>query len=421
MSAYRVFSGALAIGSIFLSCHSAQRVSKSNLSYIYQDDKTVVHPEFKVYHRSESESDLYIRVKSGEMLYSRNNPKKVFSGKLVMQLNIYQANHSKSVFSDTVYLFDETGPSESKYLVAKVSLKLPEGENYFAEMTIDDIHRMQFVQNVLLIDKTNALSQENFLITNEKGEVQFGNAFDPGTKLLVQCSGEIGGEIKVSEMEPFDKLPAPPFMTVDALKPEFTPRKENTIAATDKNRFEIELGEAGIYYISDINGDSTGLTFHVFHSYYPYVKSVASMISPLRYITTKQEFEQLQKSTNLKKDIDDFWLKLAGNAERATEIIEEYYSRVEQANKHFTSYTQGWRTDRGLVLIIYGRPTLISKNGNMENWLYSDKANSASVEFIFNRSDNAFKGHDYILERAQGYKSSWYRSIDGWRQGRIYN
>jgi GWxTD domain-containing protein len=140
----------------------------------------------------------------------------------------------------------------------------------------------------------------------------------------------------------------------------------------------------------------------------------------MRFITTKQEYENLVKSDDLKKDVDEFWFKTAGNSERATEIIKEYYSRVETANKHFTSHTQGWATDRGLIFIIYGQPTSVTKTDNYETWVYSEKTNILSVEFTFYKMDNKFSVNNYVLDRSGSYKSSWYRFIDSWRQGRIY-
>ena len=144
------------------------------------------------------------------------------------------------------------------------------------------------------------------------------------------------------------------------------------------------------------------------------------MVRPMRFITTKQEYETLVESDNLKKDVDEFWFRTAGNSERAIEIIEEYYSRVEVANKNFTSITQGWSSDRGLIYIVYGQPTSVTKTATYETWMYTEKTNIMSVEFTFLKIDNEFSKNNYVLDRSGSYKSSWYRFIDSWRQGRIY-
>jgi hypothetical protein len=42
--------------------------------------------------------------------------------------------------------------------------------------------------------------------------------------------------------------------------------------------------------------------------------------------------------------------------------MEEYYRRIEFANTNFTSYIEGWRTDRGMVYITLGPPNDIERH-----------------------------------------------------------
>ena len=44
------------------------------------------------------------------------------------------------------------------------------------------------------------------------------------------------------------------------------------------------------------------------------------------------------------------------------ELMEEYYSRVEYANKNFKHYLDGWRTDMGMVFIIFGSPNNVDRH-----------------------------------------------------------
>jgi GWxTD domain-containing protein len=44
------------------------------------------------------------------------------------------------------------------------------------------------------------------------------------------------------------------------------------------------------------------------------------------------------------------------------ELMDEYYSRVEYANKNFKHYLQGWRTDMGMVFIIFGSPNNVDRH-----------------------------------------------------------
>ncbi len=403
-----------------LTCKSNQRVIKSNLAYLYFDEETIIHPQYKAYHQDESTTTLYVRVNAKEILYSRNNPQKEFHGKMVMQVQVYEENERKPLVSDTVYLIDKSGPGKDKFLMGHIDLNLPTGMRYIAEVTFDDLYRMQYVQDVVHIDKTSEFSEENYLIKDEKGNILFGNAFDPGSKLMIETSRSLPSKIKVQTFDPFESLPPPPFVTQNIENDEFSGKSEMEVSRKDANHFELELGEAGIYFIPSETGEGSGLTMLAFHSYYPYIKTVPSMVRPMRFITTKQEYQNLVKSENLKKDVDEFWYKIAGNSERASEIIREYYTRVEIANMKFTSFAQGWQTDRGLVYMIYGPPSVVYKTENYEAWSYNEKTNIMTVEFVFHKVDHPLSNNHYELNRATGYKSSWYRAIDSWRQGRVF-
>jgi len=41
---------------------------------------------------------------------------------------------------------------------------------------------------------------------------------------------------------------------------------------------------------------------------------------------------------------------------------EEYYRRIEYANAHFSVVSPGWKSDRGRIYILYGRPDEIERH-----------------------------------------------------------
>jgi GWxTD domain-containing protein len=53
---------------------------------------------------------------------------------------------------------------------------------------------------------------------------------------------------------------------------------------------------------------------------------------------------------------------------RRNEGMEEYYYRMFSANQRYTSQVQGWRTDRGLVLVRFGEPEFIRKKPHSFNY-----------------------------------------------------
>jgi GWxTD domain-containing protein len=96
------------------------------------------------------------------------------------------------------------------------------------------------------------------------------------------------------------------------------------------------------------------------------MNEITELIDPIRYISTSTEYKNLKAAVNPKKGLDAFWLKLGKNEENSKELLKKYYRRIETANQFFTSYKEGWKTDRGIIYIIYGVPNSIRKNEDQE-------------------------------------------------------
>jgi GWxTD domain-containing protein len=89
-------------------------------------------------------------------------------------------------------------------------------------------------------------------------------------------------------------------------------------------------------------------------------------IRQLRYIAKETEFAEIEnaKSDEEKRKLfEEFWKKRDPNPDtKKNEFMEEYYSRVEYANQHFSHYIPGWRTDMGMVFILFGSPNNVERH-----------------------------------------------------------
>ena len=153
---------------------------------------------------------------------------------------------------------------------------------------------------------------------------------------------------------------------------------------------------------------------------FPKSKTYDDMIANLRYITTNSEFKALQDSANKRIAFEQFWLSCVSNKDKAKTLIGRYYKRIELVNEYFTSYKAGWKTDMGIIYIIYGRPHQVYKSSQSVTWLYGDETNPMSLSFTFDKQNNPFSDKDYQLRRNPAYQSSWYTAVERWRDGRIY-
>ena len=108
-----------------------------------------------------------------------------------------------------------------------------------------------------------------------------------------------------------------------------------------------------------------------------------------------------------------------GNQTLAKQIIKSYYKRVADANKLFSTYKEGWKTDRGVIYIVFGPPSIVYRSMQGESWTYGEESNYRSLTFNFTMINNPFTNNDFTLERTTVYKNPWYRAVDSWRQGKV--
>ncbi|MBU0509303.1 GWxTD domain-containing protein [bacterium] len=85
-------------------------------------------------------------------------------------------------------------------------------------------------------------------------------------------------------------------------------------------------------------------------------------IRQLKYIATSEENRRLRDAPATEKErlFKEFWNQR--DPEGGTAKMEEYYYRVEQANRKFSTHRAGWEMDRGRIFILYGEPTDIERH-----------------------------------------------------------
>ncbi|MEP2771232.1 MAG: GWxTD domain-containing protein [Fulvivirga sp.] len=178
------------------------------------------------------------------------------------------------------------------------------------------------------------------------------------------------------------------------------------------------LEKPGLYYVQADTSSQVGRAYLVTEKFFPKPATLDQLIEPLVYITTRKEKEQLDNVLT-KKDFDQFWLDLTDSPERARNIIKEYYSRVEFANVHFTNYKEGWKTDPGMIFIIFGAPDEVLKHNKKETWIYLQNSRLPKIKFEFIKSNNVFSSSQYTLLRDKNYDNVWFRAVDLWRKSRF--
>ena len=119
--------------------------------------------------------------------------------------------------------------------------------------------------------------------------------------------------------------------------------------------------------------------------------------------------------------MDDFWLAATGSTDKARMMIRVFYTRMLYANQYFTDCKEGWKTDRGMVYLIYGLPNSVNKSSESETWEYTRKQQANPVTFVFERKPSPYSENHYVFRRGDPQSTYWRQAIDSWRKGRVFS
>ena len=86
------------------------------------------------------------------------------------------------------------------------------------------------------------------------------------------------------------------------------------------------------------------------------------------YIITNEEraaYNRLRTDEEREQFIEQFWLRRDPTPDTVeNEFKEDHYARIAYANERFASGIPGWKTDRGRIYILYGKPAEIESHAS---------------------------------------------------------
>ncbi len=119
------------------------------------------------------------------------------------------------------------------------------------------------------------------------------------------------------------------------------------------------------------------------------LKDIDKSIRQLRYIATQVEIDSISApstQSERRQRFEAYWkTQDPSPGTLRNEAFEEYYARIEYADKNFHSYNDGWLTDMGMIYIILGPPTTSERRTNTTDgrnyvvWTYAMQ----SRRFVF--------------------------------------
>jgi GWxTD domain-containing protein len=403
------------------SCMSLRRVvHPATPVVLYNPGRTALHPEFTVYHNSETESTLFFRLLTSELLFNQANPQMKDQARLRLSYVLYasMANNEVAARDSQSFVFDKEKAGEQ--ISSGIRIPTEPGKTYLIDIRLDDLLRNTTCREFILVDRFSEFPQQDYLLLNHPGSrVSFERYFYPGEHFRLMKRNMQADRIHISVFPPRDVLPLPPYSMEN--QADLAPLPDSTFTASWSEQQLFMLGGQGIYIFHSDPGRSKGLCLTQFGDRYPQVRLPEDMIPPLQYLTTREEFAAIVSKPDPKKAVDEFWIDKGKTAANARDLIRVYYNRVTFANIYFASSRQGWQTDRGMIYLVMGPPSMVEKTETREVWVYEMADSNRVYRFEFNLTDDYWMGYDFSLKRSENHRIPWNMAIESWRKGKIFS
>ncbi len=398
-----------------LSLLAQKRLDKQNFAEMYNINSVDLHPKFQVYHNSDTTSTLLYELDNSELKYVMNYDSTIAS-KAKIHYIIYNDYKAKLLVDSGSFIYiDSLNYRKNNSSLGQLELNVIEGSDYVLLIEYTDLNTKSSVKLLMEIEKTNNLSRQYFYLKGIDELPYIKNYMSSFEEFnLIKQTGN-DASINIRYFKQIKNIPKPPMIDTDS---KITGLKADTlynISFENGETGNLKLSDLGFYHFFIDSKKTYGYTVYRFSDEYPYIVSDNQKLLPLRYITSGKEFKALYNSNNKTKDIEAFWIKLAGDKESAQGLMDFYYNRVQNANINFTSDREGWSTDRGMIYIIYGEPDMVYKNAEMETWKYKTDNNDPLI-FDFYRVETPFTNNHFIMQRDETYKYSWNTAIQNIRK-----
>lgn len=402
----------------------------NNLSYLYNPSENSMNPKFKVNTESDGQATLMIKLFANEILFSQANERGDLRGLVDIYVKLYNISQTRTLV-DTLYA--ELTLSRNEQIpeyVYEAPLPVSKGNKYMAEIKIlDKLSRATYHSFIPF----NTLSENNMYNFSIRDDASKNEVFNPILRanefFNIHYFRKPVDSLFISFYKPFEVIPDPPSMVLPQKVIDYKPTQ--IIALPYSDTLSLMLPAMGIYKISVGRDISEGYTICNLGKDFPNMTNPESMFEPLAYLASPAELATLRSSEKPKLALDNFWITCGGNIEKARELIRIYYIRVVYANYYFTSFTEGWRTERGMTYIMYGPPDKLYKSDDGEVWGYLKpkvktrwgnvvRVKDEYIYFTFKKRDSLFSDNDYYLSRTESLVTNWDQAVTSWRSGIVF-
>lgn len=399
------------------ACSPYKNIHKINISELYKPNALDLHPQYKCWHKNDSVTTVFYQVNLSELVYKKNIKTDNHIAKYKIEYILFQDYSAKVILdSNSIVLYDSLYYGKDRSSIGFFDIKAQASKNYVLKLSLYDLNSVHKTTYYKELEKENIFTRQNFYLKATDGLPILTDYVSNENEFRIIYNQADVKKLQVKYFKPKYPAAAPPY--VGKYQKAIRVKADSVFYIDIKDGVSdvLQLKEQGMYHFQNGNASQSGFTLFRYTNNYPYLKTDMQTLFPLRYISTGKEFKEMIESEDKELAVYSFWKEILGGSENVKEVSNLYYYRVQQANILFNSDREGWKTDRGMIYIVYGEPDYVYRDKFKETWVYSNNNRDARVTFDFDRSASPFSDNDYWLNRRPNYKYSWNKNVEFWRR-----
>ncbi len=402
-----------------------------DLSYLYNPLKNIINPEYGIFNETDNRSVLSVKFSTKELFFTEANPSGVPMAQMFIAVRLYNMSSGRTIADTAYYDLNIVKEQQKDEYLYHIPLRVMKGMEYMAEVKVMDKIRDIVIQSFVPFNTLSELSRYNFYAREHFRKNELLKPFVRKDEFFNVIYGRNKiDSLFISVYKPSNETPYPPSMILP--ERSIVTKPDTVVAIPYSDTLPLMLPQRGIFLFKTARDVNEGYTIFNFGQDFPSMSKPEEMIKPLVYLLPQEKTDSMVASPKPKVALDEFWLNCGGgNVEKARELIRIFYTRATFANYYFTSWKEGWRTDRGMIYIIYGPPDKLYKSYENETWGYrkpvvrSGWGTRYSVKedylfFTFKKRDNVFSDNDFYLSRSETLVTFWDKAVQSWRKGIVF-
>lgn len=404
----------LIVVGLFSSC-ATHKYAQINHAKFYQQDYPGSVFKSLVFNANDSISELFVRVDLKALSILSGLSEEEASKRYIFDYNLVDGAKEKEVLQAGRLNLKDSPDSSQHFKFFKIKLRTEAIGQYVLFSSIEDKSSTQIFTSRTAIVKGQANLAQNFMLLNEDGSIHWENFVRGDEKLRIQVNNPSVKAMYISWYAPKFSPAIVPFAPVKTKELKSLESGEPfKIDFVDGKTAPLAFKDLGIYLFHLNKEDKRGFSVFKFFREFPYVATDAQRLFTLRYLNPQWEFDELM-AMDPEKAVNEFWYFKSRKSDRSEDMMRTYYNRVQRANELFTSYKEGWKTDRGMIFMVYGPPDKVFKFQDREVWEYGYDAFYSGLRFDFKREENRFTKNDFRLYRQAHFEPSWMGVVNNWR------